>query len=265
VDDALLDRARSGDRQALSQVLSELSPLIQRFGVRLCRNDADADDIAQDTLWAVASHLDAFEGRSSLSSWVFALARSACSRRRRGLKNQPPVSDDRLSEQAASDDPELESSQRELRDRLSEALAALSPRHREVLSLRDIEGLSAAEAANVLGLSVDALKSRLHRARAALKEQLAPRLAEPSHAPAKPHCPDVALALSKKLEGELGDDACAELAAHVATCPACARDCDALRSLLGACQTLRSRPAQDPGVEQQVRDAILEIVSVQSR
>src|SRR5215471_6532900 len=91
-------RARQGDREALEAVLATVAPSIHRFGRRMCRNVHDAEDVLQETLLNIAKHLGDFEGRSSLSSWVFALTRSACARKRRGLKNQPPVSDEHIAE-----------------------------------------------------------------------------------------------------------------------------------------------------------------------
>src|SRR5690606_3525868 len=94
----IIARAKTGDRQALETVLAQVAPAVHRFGLRMCRNVHDAEDVLQDTLLNIAKHLGEFEGRSSLSSWVFALTRSACARKRRGLKNQPPASDTHLSE-----------------------------------------------------------------------------------------------------------------------------------------------------------------------
>ena len=94
----LVERARAGDDHALDALLVAIEPVVQRFGRRLCRQDDDADDVKQDTLLALAQHLGDFEARSSLTSWVFALARSACVRRRRGLKNRPHASTDDLPE-----------------------------------------------------------------------------------------------------------------------------------------------------------------------
>src|SRR5512139_2295083 len=87
--DERVARAQRGDVVALEELLAEVAPTVLRFARRMCRSDADADDVLQDTLLAAATHLGEFEGRSSLSSWLFALARSACSRKRRGLANQP--------------------------------------------------------------------------------------------------------------------------------------------------------------------------------
>src|SRR5579885_812703 len=94
--DGLLERARQGDTAALEELLAGLAPSIRRFGIRMCKDPALADDVLQDTLLNIAVHIPEFEGRSSLSSWVFALTRSACARKRRGLKNQPHLSDEGL-------------------------------------------------------------------------------------------------------------------------------------------------------------------------
>jgi len=169
----------------------------------MCRNVQDAEDVLQDTLINVAQHLGDFEGRSSLTSWVFALTRSACARKRRGLKNQPHVSDERLVESAdLAPSPETRLANQELASALSVALDRLSDEHREAILLRDVEGLSAPEAASSIGISVDALKSRLHRAREALREAFLPLL-EPRREQARTGCPDVVELWSKKLEGDL--------------------------------------------------------------
>jgi len=102
----------------------------------MCRNVQDAEDVLQDTLINVAQHLGDFEGRSSLTSWVFALTRSACARKRRGLKNQPHVSDERLVESAdLAPSPETRLANQELASALSVALDRLSDEHREAILL----------------------------------------------------------------------------------------------------------------------------------
>jgi RNA polymerase sigma-70 factor (ECF subfamily) len=236
----LVARARQGDRDALEGVLATIAPSIHRFGLRMCKNVHDAEDVLQDTLINVANHLGDFEGRSSLSSWVFALTRSACARKRRGLKNRPPESDDRLAEAPdLGPTPEARAADQELASALSGALDALSDDYREVILLRDIEGLSAPEAASALGITVDALKSRLHRAREALRTALRPML-EPISLQAPSGCPDVALLWSKKLEGDLSQGDCSAMEKHLATCPACVGACDALKRALLACQRVRT-------------------------
>lgn len=250
-DDGLVARARAGDRVAMEAVLASVAPSIRRFALRMCKNESDADDVLQDALLDITTHLDAFEGRSNLSTWAFTLARTACGRKRRGAKNRPGESDDVLATRASgAAGPEEEAARREAAAAVSAALDALPDEYREVLLLRDAEGFTAPEAAAVLGVSVDALKSRLHRARAALRDALAiPRSTSSSP------CPDVVSALSRKLEGDLDASACAEMERHVEGCASCARTCDALKDALRACRT---SPAESvpPAVQERVRAAV---------
>jgi len=259
--DALIQRARSGDRQAIEQILTELAPAVHRFGLRMCKNAHDADDVVQDTLIQIASHIGEFEGRGSLPSWVFALARSACARRRRGLKNAPSAGEDALAEQISGQpNPEQLAGQQELGALLVRALDALPAAQREVLLLRDVEGLSAAETAAALAVSVDAVKSRLHRARADLRDQLAPLFAAAPRA----GCPDVMLLWSRKLDGDLSQQDCAEMERHLESCEACRSTCNGLKRALDACASLRSASVPDR-VREQIRAALRASESVQRR
>lgn len=260
MDAALIERARNGDRAALEQVLEQIAPLVHRFGLRMCRHPADAEDVLQDTLVAVMDHLGEYQGRASLASWVFMLARTACARRRRGLKNRPHLPEDAAGEATSVEDsPEQAAGQKQLRAALEQALAALSDEQREVLLLRDMEGLSAVEVSQSLGLSVEAVKSRLHRARAKLREALQRGLEQEGPAP-RPGCPDVITAFSQKLEGELGAEDCATMEKHIETCPACAGLCASLRDALGAC---RMQPAGEvsPELQARIKSAIQRLVA----
>lgn len=251
----LVARARLGDREALEGVLAAIAPSVHRFGLRMCKNVHDAEDVLQDTLLNIASHLAEFEGRSSLSSWVFALTRSACTRKRRGLKNRPAVGDGRIAETPDhAPNPEARAANQELASALSSALDGLSDDHREAILLRDIEGLSAPEAASALGISVDALKSRLHRAREALRLALRPLL-EPTSASRPGGCPDIDLLWSRKLEGDLSQGDCSAMEKHLESCPACGAACDALKRALLACQHVRMDEVP-PEIQARVKAAV---------
>jgi RNA polymerase sigma-70 factor, ECF subfamily len=255
MDEPLVARARKGDRAAMEDLLASVAPSIHRFALRMCRNEADADDVLQDALLSIAANLEAFEGRSSLPSWAFTLTRSACSRRRRGRKNQAAETADVLAEHAAeTPGPEEDALSREARSIVAHALDRVPYEYREVLLLRDVEGLTAPEAAAVLAVSVDALKSRLHRARAALRDELQPAF-EPGAGRRAAGCPDVARALSQKLEDELDATACAEMEKHVEQCASCARTCDTLKDALRACRS-STTPALTPEIRERVRAAI---------
>lgn len=252
--DELVARARAGDRDALEAVLARVAPAIHRFGLRMCKNAHDADEVLQDTLVNVASHLSDFEGRSSLSSWAFAIARSACSRRRRGMKNRLPLGDEHLIERPdGAPSPEALAAGEELATALGSALGSLPDDYREVIQLRDIEELTAPETAHSLGISTDAVKSRLHRARAALRDALRPFLE--ADAVQKPSCPDIISLWSSKLEGDLSQGDCAAMEQHLETCETCKTACHALKRALLACQASRNSTVA-PEVQARVKAAL---------
>jgi RNA polymerase sigma-70 factor (ECF subfamily) len=256
VDEALVERAKGGDKAALEALLAEVAPSVHRFGLRMCRHEADAEEVMQDTLLSIARNLKSFEGRSSLSSWVFTLARTACSRRRRGLKNQPHLSDEDAPEPLASGpDPEQHAVDRQLAHRVVAAIDALPPDQRDVLHLRDVEGLTGDETAAALGISLEAMKSRLHRARASLERTLRTALEPP-----KPSCPDVAAMFSRKLEDELDDRSCAQMQSHIEGCPRCAESCHALTDALSACRASSAKKVP-PEVQARIRAAIRELLA----
>ncbi|HEY5961397.1 MAG TPA: sigma-70 family RNA polymerase sigma factor [Polyangiaceae bacterium] len=253
--DDLVRLAKAGDRSALEQLLVSIAPSIQRFGLRMCKSDQDSEDVLQDTLVTILRHLPEFEGRSSFTSWVFALTRSACTRRRRGLKNKPGVDLDDAGELSeAGPTPEQGADSREMSRILAQAMDQLPEEYREVILLRDVEALTAPEAAQILGISVDALKSRLHRARQSLRTALSPVL-EPTTVPPAQGCPDVTELWSRKLEGDLDALDCAQMEKHLLTCPACASACSALKTALGACRRESARDVR-PEVQEQVRSAL---------
>jgi RNA polymerase sigma-70 factor (ECF subfamily) len=250
---ALVAEAQRGERPAMEALLVALAPRVERFGRRLCgANSPDVDDTLQDALLAIARNLHAFEGRSALSSWVFTLVRSACAHRRRGLKNQPAIPLEALAEVGdPAPSPHEHAERRERVEAVERALLRLPVEYREVLLLRDVEGLSAAEAAATLEIGVPALKSRLHRARAMLRAALAP-VFSPDQVGPDASCPDVLGALSQRLEDDLAPEACSLLEAHVRTCSACGALCDTLKGALGVCGEL-GREGPSPAREAELR------------
>src|SRR5512138_2638711 len=188
----LLAAAQRGDRDAIGKLLERHQARVYRFGMRMCRVEEDAKDIVQETLLAAARTLPEFRGASSLSTWLYTIARSFCIKQRRRSKFAPEAVESldtgaparavvELPDPGRGPDEVLHG--RRVEATLEEAIGALEPMYREVLVLRDVEGLSAAEVAEVLGLSVDAVKSRLHRARVAVRERIAPIL-DPADGPA---------------------------------------------------------------------------------
>src|SRR5512138_39834 len=181
----LLAAAQRGDRDAMEQLLERHQGRVFRFGMRMCRVEEDAKEVLQETLMAAARTLPEFRGASSVSTWLYTIARSFCIKQRRRSKFAPDALESldggeparavvQVEDPARRPDELLDG--RRLQAALEEAIGALEPKYREVLVLRDVEGLSANEVADVLGLSVEAVKSRLHRARVAVREQIAPEL-----------------------------------------------------------------------------------------
>lgn len=190
----------------------------------------------QQTLLSLASHVGEFRGEAKLTSWLFSVARSHCVKQRtRGAAALPIEQLDGLRlepETAERDAPDESASREQLERALQLAIFTLDLPQREVLVLRDVEGLSAPEVAEVLGLSVDAVKSRLHRARQALRDKLEPWFEQSSPGPG---CPDVVALLSRYQEGDVTSEVCKTMEAHVDGCSECAKRCHSLRSVLAAC------------------------------
>jgi RNA polymerase sigma-70 factor (ECF subfamily) len=256
-DAELLEAVRGGDASALEALLRRHQDRIFRFGMRMCRDREDAREVLQDTMLAVARSAERFRGDSSFASWLFAIARNACAKHRRKSADEPESLEplDAALRLAATHGPEHELERRRLERALEDAIAALEPSYREVVLLRDVEGLSAKEVATATGLSVAAVKSRLHRARVELRARLQPQLANEPAEPRPDTCPDVLQALSEHTEGDLEPSACRTLEEHVASCPHCAARCDALREVLAACATLPPGPVPT-AIAAAVRDAL---------
>jgi len=175
-DDELIEAVRAGDDAALGALLARHKAAVYRFGMKLCRDSEDAKDVVQDTLFAAVKGLRAFRGSSSLSTWLYAVARSFCIKKHRASKFAPKetvsLEDPAVAKTGGGERPDDAASGRELSAVLDHAIDALDAPSREVFVMRDIEGLTAPEVARVLGVSVDAVKSRLHRARVQVRQEL---------------------------------------------------------------------------------------------
>lgn len=286
----LLSEAREGDPRALRRLLERLTPPIYRFGRSFCRDTDDAKDVMQEVLVSLVRSLPTIRGGSSLTTWAYTVARRACLRQRlrearggvgprragarrgdvarRGQARRGAMAasggEPNGQEAAAplSSDPANETERRELERALEAAIHALPPGYREAVILRDVEGLSAADAARVLGITERALKSRLHRARLALRDVLAPYFGGRAKAVHARSCADTGRLLNRYLDGELTRAACEEMQAHVEGCPACGTACRALREALTLCRRPDSRrlPAETKErLRRAIRGALEEI------
>lgn len=275
--DELLARARAGEPGALDALIEAHQAQVFRFGLRMCRNEADAEDVLQETLLALARGIHDLRGTASVSTWLFAVARSFCIKKRRRRKGAPKETDSledagagegsgqALEEPGAG--PEGLAAEKEIQRALEHALRRLEPSQREVLVLRDVEGLTAPEVAEIVGVGVAAVKSRLHRARLALRDELAPLLdlpAAPTPTPASPPsgCPDVLRLFSRHLEDEIDAELCARMERHLDDCPRCRGACDSLKRSLLVCRSGGATPhAPVPAaVQARIRRALRDLL-----
>ncbi len=265
----LLERIRSRDARAMDLLLTQLQPSVYRFGLKMCRNDADAEDILQETLLAVSRGVDGFRGDSSLLTWAFTIARSFCIKKRRKSKFAPKQleslhdsSNQNIQQIAlAVDDheaPDEKLALRQLERVLDSTLADLDVKYREVFVLRDIEGLSADEVSRVLGITVQAVKSRLHRARDMVRLRMNPLLPESLLAETNlVPCLDIVKRYSQFLEGEITGTLCDSMQKHVQECPGCRNACDSLKHVLAVCKDSAQRHNSVPVlVQERVKKAL---------
>jgi len=170
-----LAAAQSGNVAALTRLIRARQNGVYRYGLQVCRTTEDAEDALQEAVWAATKAIRSFRGTASaLTSWLFTIIRRECYRlsdRRREI----PQPSDVLAEHGVEVNLDDALTTRRRAEALASALIALDPISREVILLRDIEELSAPEAAAQLGITVSALKSRLHRARVSLRDRMTDR------------------------------------------------------------------------------------------
>lgn len=255
------ERARVGDRAALDALLRRHEKSIFRFGLRMCGDEDAAKEVLQRTLLSAFEQFASFRGESSISTWLYTLARTQCGRlRRRG--RSAPVHD--LELDAAADAPELvsptptpheSSSRAEMTELVSAAIGLLSPSQREAVVLKDVEELSLEEAARITGLALPAFKSRLHRAREQLRANLATLLhdhAEDRMVAACPKLHDTLLSVPEEIDRA----ACQLIEQHLAECDDCRDRLGPLRDAASLCRRLPSGDVPMP-VQRAVRTALL--------
>lgn len=217
-DDLLLERAKQGDRHALDELLASHEAAVYRFGLRMCGSEEAAREVLQQTLLTAFQTLHSFRGDAQLSTWLFQIARSFCVKERRLRVGEPRdfvELDDAALRTMPTATPEDEAHARQLGEAIHAAVLALPPRHREVLILRDIEGLSANEAATVLGLDVANLKTRLFRARVEVRKHLQVLLAPRGEIA---ECVELAADLADLIGADVEKATCDRIEDHLTRC-----------------------------------------------
>jgi RNA polymerase sigma-70 factor (ECF subfamily) len=166
----LLERIRRGDTSGAAELFERYAPPLLRFADRLLSDRSTAEEVTQEVFVKVISRAHQYDGRAEVSSWLFAIAANACRDRRRRDRRATVVPLEGIPEPVQKGDG-IESvlSDRERREAVRRALAALSEEQREALVLARYHGLPYSEIAEVLGISVGAVKTRIFRAVEALK------------------------------------------------------------------------------------------------
>ena len=173
-DEELIRRSAARDRGAFDALVARHGGALLRFATRSCGSEVDAADAMQDGLLAAWRGAGTFRGEATARTWLFQIVLHACRRRSRRRAGEPehhaPI--EAAAELAGTDAPEARVAALQAGAALEQALASLPLAAREVLLLRDVEGLSGAETAAALSLDLTAMKSRLHRARLELKARV---------------------------------------------------------------------------------------------
>jgi len=185
-ESALIERIRRGEKELFHELVRPYERSVYLTAYSVLRNPADAEDVAQETLLKAFVHLDQLRSTEKFKAWLLLIAVNEARMRRRkdhrhlyeSLEEQAvDLEDGEFMPQQFADWREVPSEvaeKKEIRAAVLRALDSLPPRYREVFVLRDMQHLRVAETAQVLGISIPAVKTQLHRARLQMREHLAP-------------------------------------------------------------------------------------------
>jgi RNA polymerase sigma-70 factor (ECF subfamily) len=183
-DFELIRAINSGQYDRFPDLVKRYEQKLYNFNLRMCRDAADAEDIVQETFLNVFKYLKDFRYETKFKNWLYRVAASTCIKKRRKSKFAPqrelsldefyPQSEAEVSDQVPdwAQMPLDKVLSNELLDKINEAIVTLPEKYRLVIVLRDIEGFSTAETAQILNLSDANVKVRLHRARLFLRDKL---------------------------------------------------------------------------------------------
>ena len=183
-DSEIVKRVRAGDRALFEVLMRRHNQRVYRAARAIVKDEAEAEDVMQQAYLNAFTHLRQFEERSQFSTWLTRITVNEALARRHKLRTAQSLTGHLEGEQgirmdtmqSPEPDPERQTFARELHSVLEDAVDSLPETYRAVFMLRDIEGMSTAETAAGLGLGDEAVKTRLHRARAMVRQTVATRL-----------------------------------------------------------------------------------------
>ncbi len=175
----LITQAQQGNKKALAELVKNYEQTVYNFSFKICRNKDKAEHTMQETFLSMVKSISQFSGESKLSTWLYRVVSNHCLMLARTQSKHLYTSFE--DEEAAIDEhevadwnvtPDRITENNELKEKLDSAIQKLPADYRIVFLLRDVEGLSTEETAKIVELSVAAVKSRLHRARSFLRNEL---------------------------------------------------------------------------------------------
>ncbi len=182
-DTKLIAASKAGDKKAFGQLVKKYEQLVYSFSFKICRDKNKAEEVLQETFINAYRGLNSFSGNSKFSTWLYRIVTNNCLMMHRKKSHEPVVSIEEADLFKGTDELQIphwgETPQdvvlnKELKDVLDRAIQKLPLDYRIVFVMRDVEGLSTEEVGKTLNLSAPAVKSRLHRARLFLREELNP-------------------------------------------------------------------------------------------
>ena len=180
-DEELVQKFLKGSNECFEELVSRYETKAYNLAMRLTRNQEDAEEVLQDVFVTVYRKLSGFEGKSKFSSWLYRVTANAAFMKLRKRRTERAVPTDDIHtvilaqgrvEQSLNFEADSRANAQELRDALGKAIGRLPDDYRAVFVLRDIDGLSNKEVSDILGLTIPAVKSRLHRSRLMLRRRL---------------------------------------------------------------------------------------------
>ena len=177
MDELMLRRARNGDAEAFETIMADLEPLVWRVCWHYTGNREDASDCGQEAMLKIWRNLGQFRGDCAFSSWVYRIAASCCldflrKKKRENTVSMEPMREEGFDPPDSGPGPEEEALKRDQHRRIRAAIAELPEDQREALVWTQLEKKSYEETAEMIGVSVGTVKSRVNRARARLREML---------------------------------------------------------------------------------------------
>ncbi|MCB0328402.1 MAG: sigma-70 family RNA polymerase sigma factor [Bdellovibrionales bacterium] len=181
-DSQLVALTKGGNEEAFLELVERYTEKVQHLAMRITRSEQDAEEVVQEVFITLFTKIKTFRGTSAFSSWLYRVTSNAAfmklrNRRKHSASSYEEVTEnggscESVRQRSDSSDVNYISTRHELRQLIEEAIEALPSEYRSIFVLRDVDGLSNHEVGEVLGLSVPAVKSRLHRARLMLRKKL---------------------------------------------------------------------------------------------